>query len=181
MLLSLQQQLGPLAYPLLLCALVASIILIERLGLLLWLSINRQLDKDASQLLQQQQHQAKVLREEMLAVWLQGQQKRLTSGLRLLQIIAMIAPLLGLLGTVLGLIEVFERLSTHHGPIDPALLAEGLGIAMKTTAAGLLIAIPALFGAHGLQLWCDQLINSVQNQSNIQILRTAGVQSELLL
>lgn len=181
MLSSLQQQLGLLAYPLLLCALVACIILIERLAMLLWLSISQRLNKQASQLLQQQQHQPKLLREEMLAVWLQGQQKRLASGLRLLQIIAMIAPLLGLLGTVLGLIEVFDKLSSHHGPIDPALLAGGLGIAMKTTAAGLFIAIPALSGVHGLQLWCDHLIDTTQNQSNVQNLQTDGVDCELLV
>ncbi len=58
--------------------------------------------------------------------------------------IASISPLLGLLGTVLGMIRVFFTL-VHTGVGDPAALAGGIAEALITTAAGLLVAIPALF------------------------------------
>lgn len=57
--------------------------------------------------------------------------------------IAAISPFLGLLGTVLGMIQMFSGLGTQ-GVGDPALVAQGIGQALITTAAGLLVAIPAL-------------------------------------
>lgn len=63
--------------------------------------------------------------------------------LTLLGTIASITPLMGLLGTVLGMIKVFTIISTE-GVGDPAVLASGIGEALITTAAGLSVAIPAL-------------------------------------
>ena len=59
--------------------------------------------------------------------------------------IAAISPLLGLLGTVVGMIKVFSAL-TDAGIGNPAVLAGGISEALLTTAAGLLVAIPALIG-----------------------------------
>jgi len=58
--------------------------------------------------------------------------------------IAAVSPLLGLLGTVFGMIQMFGALKTA-GAGDPAELAGGIGQALITTAAGLLVAIPALY------------------------------------
>ena len=55
--------------------------------------------------------------------------------------IAATAPLLGLLGTVMGMIELFDVI-TMHGTSDPKLLAGGISIALVTTEAGLIAAIP---------------------------------------
>lgn len=63
--------------------------------------------------------------------------------LTLLGTIAAVTPLLGLLGTVLGMIKVFSIISTV-GVGDPAVLASGIGEALITTASGLSVAIPAL-------------------------------------
>lgn len=63
--------------------------------------------------------------------------------LNILGTIAAVSPLLGLLGTVLGMIRVFNVV-TLHGTGDPRLLAGGIGEALITTAAGLLVAIPSL-------------------------------------
>ena len=63
--------------------------------------------------------------------------------LNLLGTIAAISPLVGLLGTVVGMIKVFEAI-TAQGLGDPAVLAGGIGEALLTTAAGLAIAIPAV-------------------------------------
>ncbi|MGK0296518.1 MAG: biopolymer transport protein ExbB [Gammaproteobacteria bacterium] len=57
--------------------------------------------------------------------------------------IASITPLLGLLGTVIGMIKVFTVITTL-GLGDPAVLAEGISVALITTAAGLTVAIPSL-------------------------------------
>jgi biopolymer transport protein ExbB len=66
-------------------------------------------------------------------------------------VFAATAPLLGLLGTVMGMIELFNVI-TMHGTSDPKLLAGGISIALVTTEAGLIVAIP-------LQLLHTLLVN----------------------
>lgn len=67
----------------------------------------------------------------------------LRTGLRPLELIVTIAPLIGLLGTVLGMIEAFRTLQESGGQGDPSLLAGGIWEALLTTAAGMAVAIPA--------------------------------------
>ena len=83
-----------------------------------------------------------LVREETTRV-AQGQLDGLERGLSLLSLIATIAPLLGLLGTVLGMIEAFQQMETVGDRIEPAVLAGGIWEALLTTAAGLSVAIPA--------------------------------------
>ena len=66
---------------------------------------------------------------------------KLESGLTWISVFAATAPLLGLLGTVMGMIELFDVI-TMHGTSDPKLLAGGISIALVTTEAGLIVAIP---------------------------------------
>jgi biopolymer transport protein ExbB len=68
--------------------------------------------------------------------------------LPILSSIAAVAPLFGLFGTVLGMIEVFQRLAALGGRADVALLSGGIWVALITTAFGLLIAIPSLLSHH---------------------------------
>ena len=74
-----------------------------------------------------------------------GRLERYLPGLSLL---ARITPLLGLLGTVTGMIRVFMRIETAGGVTHVTLLAGGLWEAMLTTAAGLIVAVPALAASH---------------------------------
>ena len=67
----------------------------------------------------------------------------LQAHLRGLDVIASLAPLIGLLGTVLGMIEAFQGLQGAGMRADPAVLAGGIWNALLTTAAGLVVAIPA--------------------------------------
>ena len=67
---------------------------------------------------------------------------RLERGFRLLDTIAQIAPLLGLFGTVLGMIEAFQSLQAAGSSVDPSLLAGGIWVALLTTAVGLAVAMP---------------------------------------
>ncbi len=69
------------------------------------------------------------------------------SHIRLLELVAMISPLLGLLGTVLGMIQSFRELELAEGSANAALLAGGIWQALLTTAAGLVVAIPAAAAA----------------------------------
>lgn len=66
-----------------------------------------------------------------------------STGIGALELIATIAPLLGLLGTVLGMIAAFQALQQAGSKADPALLAGGIWEALLTTAAGMAVAIPA--------------------------------------
>ncbi|WP_417719909.1 MotA/TolQ/ExbB proton channel family protein [Salipiger sp.] len=65
------------------------------------------------------------------------------AGLRALDLVVMIAPLIGLLGTVLGMIEAFQALQETGAQADPSALAGGIWEALLTTAAGMAVAIPA--------------------------------------
>ncbi|MCG9749957.1 MotA/TolQ/ExbB proton channel family protein [Vibrio brasiliensis] len=109
---------------------------------------------------------AKALREDAAGMWLQEKRHQLNSGLRLLSLIGVITPLIGLLGTVLGLIEMFKGVAASSGNITPNDLADGLGIAMRTTAAGLIIALPAIAGAQLLGLWADRVMAKLEHTLN---------------
>lgn len=62
--------------------------------------------------------------------------------LKVLEVLAMIAPLLGLLGTVIGMIVAFQAMEQAGAQIDPSVLSGGIWQALLTTAAGLIVAIP---------------------------------------
>ena len=66
----------------------------------------------------------------------------LQRGLRALDVIAQVAPLLGLFGTILGMIDAFQKLQAAGSSVDPSLLAGGIWTALLTTAAGLVVAMP---------------------------------------
>ena len=86
---------------------------------------------------------------------------KLKRSLRPLSIIAGISPLLGLLGTVYGMIDAFGEVSSGHGTTQTALLATGIYEALVTTAAGLTIAIPVLLLYQFLQGRVDKLIDEI--------------------
>jgi biopolymer transport protein ExbB len=66
----------------------------------------------------------------------------LERGFRLLDTVAQLAPLLGLFGTVLGMISAFQALQEAGAQVDPSVLAGGIWVALLTTAAGLVVAMP---------------------------------------
>ena len=61
-----------------------------------------------------------------------------------LEVIAQVSPLIGLLGTVIGMIDSFNELELGGSLVDPSILAGGIWTALLTTAMGLIVAIPAL-------------------------------------
>lgn len=67
---------------------------------------------------------------------------QLERGLGALDMVAQLAPLMGLFGTVIGMIEAFQKLQSAGSSVDPSLLAGGIWVALLTTAAGLAVAMP---------------------------------------
>lgn len=75
----------------------------------------------------------------------------MASQMRILEAVVQAAPMLGLLGTVIGMIDAFSKLSEASGVVDPSLLAGGIWVALTTTAVGLTVAIPFYF----LSMWFE--------------------------
>ena len=86
---------------------------------------------------------------------------KMKRSLRPLRNIAMVAPLLGLLGTVYGMIDAFQKTSESGGTASTAMLATGIYEALVTTAAGLTIAIPVLLFYQFLLGRVDKLIDDI--------------------
>lgn len=91
------------------------------------------------------------------------EEQSLTRGLRPLAIIAQIAPMLGLLGTVTGMIISFSEIA-RYGSGDPSLLATGIGQALVTTAAGLIVAIPVLVGHGYLASQVEKILGEIDRR-----------------
>ena len=85
-----------------------------------------------------------------------------------LEVVASISPLLGLFGTVLGMIKAFLNLEKAGSQIDPALLAGGIWEALLTTAFGLAVAIPALAAYHLF----ENKISNTRDKINDAVVRT---------
>ncbi len=116
--------------------------------------------------------------EYVAALWLTEQRRKLQAHLRWLGLLAVASPLLGLLGTVLGMITAFQDLAAHTGPVSPSVLANGLQQAMLTTAFGLIIAIPALIAGHAFRIWADAYLASMEYLLNRVHLAIDGVALE---
>jgi len=78
--------------------------------------------------------------------------------------VAAISPLLGLLGTVIGMVKVFAAITTH-GVGNPTVLAGGIAEALITTAAGLTVAIPALIGYRFYSSRVDTLVVDMEKEA----------------
>lgn len=82
--------------------------------------------------------------------------KPVNNALTWLKLIAAISPLLGLLGTVIGMVSVFRTISENIAP-DPTMLAAGIWTALITTVMGLVVAIPTLMAYYYLMLRIKEL------------------------
>lgn len=87
---------------------------------------------------------------------------QLRSYLRPLEIIATLSPLLGLLGTVLGMITAFQQMEGAGNQVDPSVLSGGIWQALLTTAVGLAVAIPVVT----LQSWLERKVERIAHNMN---------------
>ncbi|WP_203291901.1 MotA/TolQ/ExbB proton channel family protein [Maricaulis parjimensis] len=95
----------------------------------------------------------KALRDEAASQALRDALRPLSRRRSGLVTLAALAPMLGLLGTVIGMMAAFQGLETHDGPVDPSIVAGGLWQAMITTAVGLTIAMPCILASAWLKSW----------------------------
>jgi len=103
-----------------------------------------------------------TIREEATRV-ASAELENLRSNLRGLELIGSLSPLLGLLGTVLGMIAAFQQLAAAGSRVDPSLLSGGIWEALLTTAVGLSVAIPAITVLHGLERTIERLQHSMED------------------
>ena len=89
--------------------------------------------------------------------------RKLEFGLNTVKIIASIAPLLGLLGTVIGVLESFDSI-TKSGLGDPSIFSSGISVALITTIAGLIVAIPHYIGYNYIVGILDDIKLKIQKE-----------------
>lgn len=86
------------------------------------------------------------------------------TGLNMIKIVSMVAPLMGLLGTVVGMIQTFQAI-TDFGAGDPKLMAGGISAALVTTVCGLIVAIPTVFMHTILSGKAKRIVHVLEEQS----------------
>jgi biopolymer transport protein ExbB len=90
------------------------------------------------------------------------QAAKLRSGISFLHLSTAAAPLLGLLGTVLGMIDAFRELEAAGSRVNPALLAGGIWEALLTTAAGMVVALAALVFAAIIEALAGNIVSRIE-------------------
>ncbi len=95
------------------------------------------------------------------------QLRKLETNLRGLGIIGHISPLLGLLGTVTGMIKCFMKIQELGGRVDASVLAGGIWEALITTATGLSVAIPAIIFYHYFEGKLDNFSSQMKNAAEM--------------
>ena len=103
--------------------------------------------------------------------------KRIEKGLVPLEAIAGVAPLLGLLGTVIGMIRVF-RVIALLGVGNANALSGGISQALITTAVGLSVAIPALAAYHFFASRATEIVSDMEHHASQLIRKLRGIQSQ---
>ena len=88
--------------------------------------------------------------------------KRIYAFLPSLEVISQVSPLVGLLGTVIGMIDSFNELELGGSLVDPSILAGGIWTALLTTAMGLIVAIPALVSHYFLEKKINNLFDDFE-------------------
>ncbi len=100
---------------------------------------------------------------------------RMERHLSLLPLVYQLAPLLGLLGTVTGMIKAFQVIERMGGKVTALVLAGGIWEAMITTAAGLMVAIPTAFFYHFLERKVERTAKEIQDAATEFIFSLKGI------
>jgi biopolymer transport protein ExbB len=182
---------GPVMWPIILCSVVAAAIVLERLWTLqrrrvipreltdrIWKLVESQSlnDRHIEALAQNSplgrvlaaglanRDQGREIMKEAIEDTGRHVVHELERFLGTLGTIAAMSPLLGLLGTVTGMIRAFDAISAE-GVGDPRVLSGGIGTALITTAAGLIVAIPSLFAYRYLRGAVDLLVVDMEKEA----------------
>ena len=173
---NLINQIGFLFYPLSFLSIIAIAIIIDRSIFLLnfFKKNSKKIKEDLVNLLEKNKNLHKNIRDEIISFKLLDLKNSLESGINFLRIIAILSPMIGLLGTVIGIIKAFKVISLQNSPIAPAMISDSLWNAMLTTAYGLIIAIPALFFIFLFLRISEKHIDKLQKLLNSKSLKIAG-------
>jgi len=107
---------------------------------------------------------------ELIKQEIQSYMQGLEKGINTIKIIAQIAPLLGLLGTVVGVLMAFKVIS-QTGMSNPANFAEGISVALITTVGGLIVAIPHFIAHSYLLGYLDQIESTLERELISKVLK----------
>lgn len=170
-------QLGIMGYPLATASVLAVAVILERSYFFLRNSVRTQSTYSTIEsVLLKNANKPKQVRDELVSFLLSQQQRHLNAGIKWLRLVGVISPMLGLLGTVLGMIMAFKAIAANVGPVNPNLVADGLWEAMLTTAVGLAIALPCLLAAHFFKSIADSQIEQWEWRLNQLSLSFEGVE-----
>ncbi len=175
----LESQLDILTLPMLIMALSSALITLESFLRLFHISLTNSLVLGAQKQMSKHAAQTLEVRDNVVERYLQQQLERLSTGSYILQIIAALAPVTGLLGTIIGLISSFDAIANSTTGVNPALIADGLGVAMKTSAAGLLIALPCLLFSNLFLFWAEKITNRAINSINAVSLQQSSTKTTM--
>ena len=109
-----------------------------------------------------QENKSEDKRKEELNLLMQKELNKIEIFLPTLEIISQVSPLVGLLGTVIGMIDSFNELELGGSLVDPSILAGGIWTALITTAMGLIVAIPALVSHYFLEKKINDLFDDFE-------------------
>jgi biopolymer transport protein ExbB len=169
------EKMGFVAYPLAICSILCIAVFLERL--IFYIIFVFSVDKNSKLLetaLNENKNQPKIIRDEIISELITKEKNTLYAGFKWFRLIGMISPMLGLLGTISGLILAFMEIASSKASVSPALIADGLWEAMLTTAFGLIIALPALIFLHIFKLIADKYIDAQLSSLNAESLRLEG-------
>jgi biopolymer transport protein ExbB len=103
--------------------------------------------------------------EKLVSVFGTREIQKLSHYVRFLGILGNITPLIGLLGTVVGMVKTFMSVAELSGHVNPSILAGGIWEALLTTAAGLMVAIPTIIIYHHFESTIDTFAFQIKNYS----------------
>lgn len=106
------------------------------------------------------------IREEVARIG-SARLEELRSYLRVIEVIATLSPLLGLFGTVLGMIDAFRQMEAAGSNVNPAILSGGIWVALLTTAVGLAVAIPAV----AMLNWLERIVERAAHMMDDAVTR----------
>jgi len=107
---------------------------------------------------------------ELVSLKVENAVEQLSSRIAFIRLVFTISPLLGLLGTVLGMIQAFRQVAEAGGAVKPAVLASGIWVALLTTAEGLIVAIAAFFMYHYLQYLVVAMGKTMTRQAEAEMI-----------
>lgn len=194
---------GWMMYPILLCSVVALGVVLERFYVIfihyaqfpqeqfdkLQDLVKKGDIKSAKEMLEQQSSAQKSIYLAMLNQQDEGSQNKaaelegnsilfsLKQRLSILSTIGSVTPLMGLLGTVFGMIDVFSQLAQMQGAANPGMLADGIWQALLTTAAGMTISIPVVLFYHFFNRHIENIIHQLQTTANILADQLSNIRS----